>query len=259
MTTFRNEAGFDLAGALGEAVAATPRAVAGAWGAVGLTAALALIAAFSPLSGTARSLVVLAAAASVAVLFGALMRILVLEQQGLGPAGLQLRKLELRLAGGYLLCALFLAMILAVAGLAILAMFGIAELDANAIRDRRWAEVGAPWKLVVLTALSLAALAAPVLLAVRVSLFAPATAAMDRMMSLNSAGFTRGRTVQLLLGYVVLGAPLSLMLVTWAATGQAAVLALALVEAVLIHMPLAAGFMTAGWRRRNRSHETGSL
>ena len=147
------------------------------------------------------------------VMVGALSRIAVstdlegARALGLGPAGLQFGATEARLLAAFALCGVFMAMILSVAALVLLALFGLAGLDAEAIRARDWAAVGAPWKLGLLGAITALAVYAVVALFARLSLSAPATAAEGRIVSLQAMGLTKAGFWPLLAGLIVTAGP----------------------------------------------------
>lgn len=202
---------------------------------------------------------VAAVAATVAglVLVGALSRIVVstdvegARALGLGPAGLQFGATEARLLAAFALCGVFMAMILSVAALVLLALFGLAGLDAEAIRARDWAAVGAPWKLALLGAITAVAAYAIVALAARLSLCAPATAAERRIVSLQAMGLTKAGFWPLLTGLIVTAAPkLALVVATglgWL-RGEAGWIIWALVLNGL-QAPLTLAFVGAAYRR----------
>jgi hypothetical protein len=155
------------------------------------------------------------------VLIGALTRIAVSDDReaakrlGLGLAGLQFGRPEIRLLGAALLCAVFMAMILSVVALLLLAVFGMAGLDAEAINQRNWGAVGPIWKLALLTVVTLLALYGVLVMIVRLSLFAPATLGRGHMVSLNSMGIAQGSFWPLLGGLIVVGLPkLALLVLT---------------------------------------------
>ena len=131
---------------------------------------------------------------------------------GLGPLGLQVKPPEGRLVGAALLCLLFLTMIAVILVLVVLAIFGMAELNVQAIQARDWAAVGEPWKLGVLTVLAVGAVAIPLLLIVRLSLFAPATLGRRQMVSLNSMGIAYGSFWPLLAGLILTALPKIILL-----------------------------------------------
>ena len=96
----------------------------------------AVVWSLKPLAAGAAGLIWAACAlASTLVLAGALARIAITDdlagarRLGLGPVGLQFGSPEVRLLGAGLLCAIFLAMILSVVALVLLAVFGMAELN----------------------------------------------------------------------------------------------------------------------------------
>jgi len=199
----------------------------------------------------------LAAVVATLMLTGALARIAIspdaeaAKRLGLGPRGLQLGLTEARLLGAFLLCAVFLAMILSVAALALLAVFGMAGLDAEAIRMRDWSNVGPVWKLVLLALLTVFAFYAVVVMVVRLSLFAPATVGRGQMTSLNGMGITRGYLRPLLAGLVVTAAPkIGLLVLTGAGliSGSAGWVVWAVVLNGL-QAPLTMAYLGAAYRR----------
>ncbi|WP_288759042.1 hypothetical protein [uncultured Brevundimonas sp.] len=198
-----------------------------------------------------------AAALCTLVLTGALARIAVSSDAagartlGLGPAGLQFGATEMRLLAGFALCGVFMAMILSVAALALLALYGLAGLDAEAIRARDWAGVGAPWKLALLGAITVAALYAVVALAARLSLFVPATAAEGRIVSLQVMGLTKRGFWPLLGGVIVTAAPKLALVVGWGLgvlRGEAGWIVWAVVVNG-VQAPLTLAFLGAAYRR----------
>jgi hypothetical protein len=196
-----------------------------------------------------------AAGASTLVLLGALARLSIHQgtgrPDGLGPLGLQAARPEARLLGAFLLCLLFLSMILSVLVLVVLAIFGMAELNVEAIQARDWAAVGAPWKLAVLGLVGFGALAIPLLLAVRLSLFAPATIGRRQMVSLNSITIARGSFWALLAGLVVTACPAILLALVVGTDLLRPAVAHAAVVIVLIGIqaPMTLGFLGAAYRQ----------
>ena len=245
----------DLVATLAEAVRRLPTMWRGAGGVLALAAALTLAALFAPGEGSMRVAVWAAAVAAALAAFGAITRIGLASDgarvAGLGPFGLQLGKVEARLAGAVLLCALFLSIILSLLALVALALFGGAGLDAEAIRARDWAAAGAAWKLALLAGVGVVVLGTPVLLAVRLSLFAQATVAEGRMISLTATRLTNGAILPLLGGLVVVQAP-GLLWTLFALSGVLSVTA-ALVGGIvliaLVQIPLQAAFLGAAYRR----------
>lgn len=154
-----------------------------------------------------------AAIVATLVLIGALARVATsadaahARRLGLGRTGLQLTKVEARLFGAGLLCSVFLAMVLSVAALLLLALFGGAGLDAEAIRLGDWSRVGPAWKLGLLAVMTAFCIFAIVALTARLLLFAPATVARGHMISLNSMALTRGIFWPFLAGLIVTAAP----------------------------------------------------
>ena len=243
--------------ALGRTLRVLPSLWAGAVGALILCAALWLLpVVWSPAGG----LVWLrgpAVAASTVVAVGALARFSISDDLagaralGLGPLGLQTRLPEARLLGASLLCLLFLSMIVVILALVVLAIFGMAELDVQAIRARDWAAVGAPWKLGVLAVLAGGAVAIPLLLIVRLSLFAPATLGRRQMVSLNSMGIAYGSFWPLLVGLIVTSLP-GIVLLTLIGTGVLTDVAgqiVLVIGLVGLQLPLTMGFLGAAYRQ----------
>jgi len=244
---------------LGEALPATAAGVArawrGGWGAIALSAAIWSLRPWVP--EAARPVWLAAAVVAAVILCGALARLTVAGDEeaarglGLGPLGLQLKGLELRLVGALALCGVFMTMILAVAALALLAVFGMADLNAEAIRLGRWAEVGPAWKLALLALLTLAILYAVVVLAVRLSLFAPATAGRGYMVSLNSMGIAQGSFRPLLAGLLLSAAPGLGLLLLWNAGRLSGAGGWAVAAVVLnaVQAPATLAFLGAAYRR----------
>lgn len=244
---------------LGETLSATvnalPRLWRGAWGAI---LAAALVWSAQPLVVGAAGLIWAPfGLIATLVLAGALGRIAITEdleqarRLGLGPAGLQLGRPELRLLGAGLLCAVFMAMILSVVALVLLAVFGMAELNAQAIEMRRWSAVGPVWKLVLLAAVTAFALFAVVAFAVRLSLFAPATIGRGHMVSLQSMSIARGAFWPLMVGLIVTAAPKIGLVLLWGAgllAGTAGWIVFAVVLTGL-QAPLTLAFVGAAYRR----------
>ena len=243
--------------ALGRTLHVLPLLWSGAGGALVLCAALWLLPVVWAPEGWAQGIWALAVAASTLVLVGALARLSVSDDlteartQGLGPLGLQAKLPEARLLGAALLCLLFLTMILSILALVVLAIFGMAELNVQAIQTRDWAAVGEPWKLGVLAVLAAGAVAIPLLLVVRLSLFAPATLGRRQMVSLNAMGIAYGSFWPLLAGLIVTALPKIALLVligTGALTGVIAQSAW-VVGLVGLQLPLTMGFLGAAYRQ----------
>lgn len=243
--------------ALGRTLRVLPLLWQGAAGALVLSAALWLLPAVWTPTGWAHWIWALAAATSTLVVVGALARLSIRDTLGearalgLGPLGLQAKLPEARLVGAALLSLLFLAMILSILALVVLAIFGMAELNVQAIQARDWASVGAPWKLGVLAALAAGAVAIPLLLVIRLSLFAPATLGRRQMVSLNSMGIAYGSFWQILAGLIVTALPM-IVLLTLIGTG---VLTGVVGQVVWIvglaglQAPLTLGFLGAAYRQ----------
>lgn len=170
---------------------------------------------------------------------------------GLGPLGFQFGWPELRLVGAALLSVIFLTMIVALLALVVLAIFGVAELDVAAIQARNWPAVGALWKLAILALVGVGAVMIPLLLAVRLSLFVPATLGRRQMVSLNSMGIAYGSFWQILGGLIVTGLP-AIGLGLAGATGRLAGATGTIVTLVVligVQLPLTLGFLGAVYRR----------
>lgn len=243
--------------ALGDALAAMPRLWAGAAGALILLAAVCLAPVFVEALGGAVAGATGAAVVLSVVAVGALARLSITpdlkaaRDLGLGPLGLQFKWPELRLVGASLLCLIFLAMIVSVLGVIVLAIAGGAELNVEAIRSRDWAAVGPPWRLAVVGAVVAGALIIPLVLAVRLSLFAHATLGRRQMVSLNSMGIAYGSFWQLLAGLIVTSAPkiaLIALIGGGVLTGTAATVAW-VVGLVGLQLPLTMAFLGAAYRQ----------
>lgn len=237
------------------AFAILPRLWRGAWGAI-LLAAL-VWSAKAWVVGAAGLIWAPVGLISTLMLTAALSRIAItddLEQArglGLGPAGLQLGRPEFRLLGAGLLCAVFLAMILSVVALALLALFGMAELNAQAIELRQWNAVGPVWKLALLALVTTFALFAVLAFTVRLSLFAPATVGRGHMVSLQSMSIARVGFWPLLVGLIVTAAPKIGLVLLWGAgllSGTAGWIVFAVVLASL-QAPLTMAFVGRAYRQ----------
>lgn len=246
-----------LRAALGRTLRVLPLLWSGAVGALVLCAAVWLLpTAWAP-DGWMRGVWMLAAGATSLVAVGALARLSISDDLsearalGLGPLGLQAKLPEARLLGAFLLCLLFLSMIVSVLALVVLAIFGMAELNVQAIQARDWAAVGEPWKLGVLVAIGIGAVAIPLLLVVRLSLFAPATLGRRQMVSLNSMGIAYGSFWPLLAGLIVTALPKIVLLtligngLLTGITGQI----VWVVGLVGLQLPLTMGFLGAAYRQ----------
>ncbi len=191
------------------------------------------------------------------MLTGALSRIAVSADRagaaalGLGPWGLQFGRTEARLLVAFALCAVFMAMILSVAALVLLALFGLAGLDPEAIRARDWNAIGPAWKLVLLGVVTAVGVYAVVALTARLSLFAPATAAEQRIVSLQVVALSRGAFWPLLAGLIFTAAPKIMLLLTAGAgwlKGEAGGFVWPLVLNA-VQAPLTLAFVGAAYRR----------
>jgi len=244
-----------LGEALSAAFAGLPRAWRDSWGAILLAAAV-----WSAAGLTQRAVSLIwfpFGLIATLILVGALTRIAVspdpaaAKRLGLRPAGLQFGRPELRLLGAALLCAVFMAMILSVVALLLLAVFGMAGLDAEAINQRNWAAVGPAWKLVLLAGVTGFALYGVLVMAVRLSLSAPATLGRGHMVSLNSMGIAQGSFWPLLGGLIVVGLPKVVLAVLtgWGLlSGVTGWVVWALVLCGL-EAPLTTGFLGAAYRQ----------
>lgn len=246
-----------LGAALAEALRRLPDMARGAGGVLVVAAGLALTFATTSLPNWGCTVAGLATALAGLAAFGAVTRIGVARdldgarRLGLGPHGFQLTRIEARLAGAVLLCALFMAIILSLLALVALALFGAAGLDAGAIRARDWAAVGPVWKLMLLTLVGLVVLGTPVLLLVRLSLFAPATVGRGRMMSLGVTALTNRAMLPLLAGLIACAVP-TLVWIGLAGSGVVVGPAAAItgiLAIVAFQTPLTAGFLGAAYRQ----------
>ncbi len=244
---------------LGDALSATvPGMIRGwktAWGAIGVGAVVWGMRPFID-AGLVWAWMLAAIVATV-VATGALTRVSIsadlagAKRLGLGPVGLQFRMPELRLAGAAALCAVFLAMIVSVVALVLLAVFGMAGLDASAIQAREWAAVGPAWKLALLAVLTVGVLFAVAALTVRLSLFAAATVGRGHMVSLNSMVLTREVFWPLFAGLTVVAAPKFVLIGLWASgllAGAAGWVAWAVVLNV-VQGPLTIAYLSAVYRQ----------
>lgn len=243
--------------ALGSTLRAMPGLWLGAAGALLVCTAVWLVPVFATLTGWTGPVWAIAAGLTTLVAVGGLARLSVTEDVraaralGLGPAGLQFGWPEARLVVSALFCLIFLAMIVIVLALAVLAIFGTAELDVAAIQARDWDRVGAPWKLGLLAALGAAALLIPLLLVVRLTLFVPATLGRNQMVSLNSMGIAYGSYWPLLAGLIITALPMAGLL---ALVGTAALAApispvIRVVGLVWLQLPLTLGLLGAAYRQ----------
>ncbi len=244
-----------LGQALSAAFAGLPRAWREAWGAI-LVAAGVWTAAYLAAGAVGLIWAPFGLAATL-MLIGALTRIAVSDdvqaakRLGLGPAGLQFGLPELRLLGAALLCAVFMAMILSVVALLLLAVFGMAGLDAEAINQRNWGAVGPIWKLALLAVVTLLALYGVLVMVVRLSLFAPATLGRGHMVSLNSMGIAQGSFWPLLGGLIVVGLPKVALLVLTGGGLLSGLVGWTVWAVVLtgLEAPLTIAFLGAAYRR----------
>jgi hypothetical protein len=242
---------------LTEALWRAPEILTGAAGAIGAAAAMCLLIVLAPSSGWVRILELVILGLLLLVTLGAVTRLGVAGDKagakalGLGPAGLQVTGTEARLLGASLLCGLFLVIMYALLGLTALALFGAAGLDAEAIRLRDWAAAGPVWKLALLAVVGVILLGAPVLLSLRLSLYAQATVATGRMISLTATRLTNGALLPLLAGLILVQAPaiLWMLLAVAGVLPVSAALVGGIVLVALVQIPLQAAFLGAAYRR----------
>jgi hypothetical protein len=170
---------------------------------------------------------------------------------GLGPAGLQFGWPEVRLVVSALFCLIFLAMIVIVLALAVVAILGTAGLDVAAIEARDWERVGAPWKLGLLAVPAAAALLILLLFGVRLSLFIPATLGRNQMVSLNSMGIAYGSYWPLLAGLIITALPMAGLLAGVRTAGLAAPLSpvILVVGLVWLQLPLTLALLGTAYRQ----------
>lgn len=247
----------DLQAALASTARALPRLWLGAGGALLLCAAVWLAPPFATLPGWSEPVWVFGAGLVAVIAVGGLARVSIADDLrsartlGLGPGGLQFGWPEARLIGAGLLCLIFLAMMMVVLALVVLAIFGTAELDVAAIQARDWNRVGPPWKLALLAAVGIGAVLVPLLLVVRLSLFVPATLGRRQMVSLNSMGIAYGSFWPLLAGLVVTAVPTVavLALIGWATLTHRVASVAWIVTLVGLQLPLTLAFLGAAYRQ----------
>ena len=252
-----NDRRLDLTGALAEAVGRMGEMARGAGPALALTAVLALAIVLGPLPGGLEgallgpTLVVGLAAFGATTRIGTAIDLETARRSGLRPGGLQLGKPEARLAGATLLCALFMIIMLILLMLVALALFGGAGLNAEAVKDGDWAAVGPAWKLILLAGVAVVVLGAPLLFAVRLSLYAQATVGRGQMISLTATGLTNRAILPLLAGLIACAIPglIWLGLVVAGVLGGKAAGAVAILILVAIQWPLTSAFLGAAYRR----------
>ncbi|MBC6981766.1 hypothetical protein [Caulobacter sp. 17J80-11] len=254
---------------LGEAVRFLPRAWSGAWAAlilIGLAVGAPVVLAESGwlrANAWASAPIVLAAVAAALVADGALYRLGVFgadaRREGLGVAGLQFGRPELRLLAARLLIDLFLLMI-GIASVVVLAVAltagGLGEVDFATVRslaDLR--ELAGPVELVVTGALVAGIAAVFLLLSVRFSLYGAATLGRRRIVALNALGVAEGAFWPLLLGIVLVSLPATALFV-WqhcvsGLTGRNLLIfhGLQALAYAFVQKPLTAGFLSAAYRR----------
>lgn len=242
----------DLTRAIRDGARALPRLWAGAWAALVFVSLLALLSPWVP--APARWIHGIAIGLSALGLWGGLTRLGISQDAaaamrlGLKPGGLQFGAVEWRIVFAAFLNLLFLSMIGVVLGLVALALAGIAELDAGAIRGHDWAAVGPAWKLALLGLVGLIVVIVPLLLIVRLALFSQATAGRGHAVSLNTMGVAHG-SFWPLMGLLLVAAAPALGLVVAGASGVTAPPLSSLAVLIWIQAPWAAALMGAAYRQ----------
>lgn len=243
--------------ALADGVASIPLAARAAWGILAFWTLMLAAPLIVPMEGAVSTLHGLGLWATGLVAVGALLRLGVSQDMegaralGLGAAGLQVGAAELRIVWAAVLIAIFLGLIAVVLGLMTLAVFGIAELNAAAIQTRDWSAVGPVWKQAALAIFTVGIVAVPVLLLTRLSLFAAASVARRRTVSLDSMAIATGSGWPLFGLLLVLSAgPVILGVIVLEGVVPAA-LAGVLIAILLpwVWAPLAAGSLCAAYRQ----------
>ena len=247
----------NLQAALGATLRAMPGLWLGAAGALLVCTAVWLVPVFRTLTGWTVPVWAIAAGMTTLVAMGGLARLSVTgnvraaRALGLGPAGLQFGRPEVRLVVSALFCLIFLAMILIVLALAVVAVAGAAGLDVAAIQVRDWDTVGAPWKLGLLAVPGAAALLILLLFVVRLSLFVPATMGRNQVVSLNSMGIAYGSYWPLLAGLIITALPMAGLVAVVRTAGLAASLrpVILVVGLVWLQLPLTLALLGTAYRR----------
>jgi hypothetical protein len=247
----------NLQAALGSTLRAMPGLWLGAAGALLVCTAGWLVPVFRTLPGWMEPVWGIAAGLATLVAVGGLARLSVTEDVraarglGLGPAGLQFGWPEARLVVSALFCLIFLAMIVIVLALAVLALLGAAGLDLAAFQAGDRDRVGAPWKLGLLAVPGAAALLIPLLFVVRLSLFVPATLGRNQMVSLNSMGIAYGSYWPLLAGLIITALPMAGLLAGVRTAGLAAPLSpvILVVGLVWLQLPLTLALLGRAYRQ----------
>ena len=247
----------NLQAALGATLRAMPGLWLGAAGALLVCTAVWLVPVFRTLTGWTVPVWAIAAGMTTLVAMGGLARLSVTgnvraaRALGLGPAGLQFGRPEVRLVVSALFCLIFLAMILIVLALAVVAVAGAAGLDVAAIQVRDWNSVGAPWKLGLLAVPGAAALLILLLFVVRLSLFVPATMGRNQVVSLNSMGIAYGSYWPLLAGLIITALPMAGLVAVVRTAGLAASLrpVILVVGLVWLQLPLTLALLGTAYRR----------
>lgn len=247
----------NLQAALGSTLRAMPGLWLGAAGALLVCTAVWLVPVFRTLTGWTGPVWAIAAGLTTLVAVGGLARlsetgnVRAARALGLGPAGLQFGRPEVRLVVAALCCLIFLAMIAIVLALAVLAILGAAGLDLAAIQARDWDRVGAPWTLGLLAVSGGVALLILLLFVVRLSLFVPATLGRNQMVSLNSMGIVYGSYWPLLAGLIITVLPMAGLLV-FVRTGAVAASVspvILIVGLVWLQLPLTLALLGTAYRQ----------
>ncbi len=216
------KASFSLGKALSEGLSSLPQAWGGAWlslillWVVTVGGHLALMHAY----GTSHAAILAAGAMLVAYVLtlmaeGALYRTALFgskaKSEGLGLGGLQLGAPELRLFGASILIALFMVVIVIAALIVLAVAFNMSGLQTgytNSLAALHAAfmrhHTGADWTFIVLVPLLLLFF---VFLRLKFTLYAAATVAEKRMVTLNALGLSSGNVGKLFLGLVAIAVP----------------------------------------------------
>jgi len=179
----------------------------------------------------------------------------VARARGLGPAGLQFSRPEVRLLAAGLLVTLFLILI-AIAGfvvsLFVASAAGLSETDWSAIRTPgQFAALGEPWKLGLVLAAPVGAGLVLLILAVQLLLSAPATIGRERVVSIDALALAQGNALPLIAGLAIVGLPTIAVAAGGRLSGGGHApgwMAAEFLVAGLVQAPLTAGFLGAAYR-----------
>lgn len=240
----------DVVAAFAAALRGVPAAWKGAWGVLAFASVLIAGPALVPLEGWMGGAHGALLAVTGLSAWAALTRIALDRRKGLGGGGLQFGRAEMRIAAALVLNLLFLGMIAGVLALVATAVFGLAGLEMKAVLARDWAAFE-PWRQGVLALTAFVALAVPVLLVIRLSLFAPASVGRGQVVALNSMGVASGAFWPLLGLWFVIAATAAVMVhaeqagwVVWPMSRLIAALVMPWLWA-----PVAAGALSAAYRQ----------